>query len=299
MGHVSDICNLCEQFGESAAFVRSDDPVLYPESEYPEKLPDSTSGPGSPDLEFFTTPLAYKVHMSPFIFEGLVELISVFEGSWSRFLRCSYICVTCISFEVRCRNICTCMGRCIYQACRRPTSSGSVLLKSSDPWEQPSVNPKYAHHQHTLLTSPDPLPSYLQTPEDAAKLLRGVRTLLKIAQTEPLAPLLDQDFKRSDLDHELHLKSDAELKEAIKERVETVYHPTTTCRMAPAAEDGVVDSQLRVYGVRGLRVCDASIFPWIISGHTVSGLLPCEDLNFERRCGRRGHAMRLRRSLLI
>jgi choline dehydrogenase len=105
-----------------------------------------------------------------------------------------------------------------------------------------------------------------------SKLLRGVRLVLRLAQTEPLASLLDPDFKRPDLDHELHLKSDAELIEVIKERVETVYHPTSTCRMAPLEINGVVDSQQRVYGIRGLRVCDASIFPWIVSGHTVSGI---------------------------
>lgn len=99
-----------------------------------------------------------------------------------------------------------------------------------------------------------------------------MRLLLRISQTEPLAPFLDKEFTRGDLDHETHLKSDAEMIELIKERVETVYHPASTCRMAPASENGVVDSQLRVYGIRGLRVCDASIFPWIVSGHTVRSL---------------------------
>ncbi|KAG5635722.1 hypothetical protein H0H81_010300 [Sphagnurus paluster] len=111
--------------------------------------------------------------------------------------------------------------------------------------------------------------SYLKAPEDAAKLMRGVRLLLKIAQTEPLASYLDKDFKRADLDHETHLKSDEELLEMVKERVETVYHPASTCRMAPLEQNGVVDSQLRVYGIKGLRVCDTSVYPWIISGHTV------------------------------
>jgi len=47
-----------------------------------------------------------------------------------------------------------------------------------------------------------------------------------------------------------------------------VYHPTSTCRMAPLEQGGVVDAELRVYGVEGLRVCDASVFPEIVSGHT-------------------------------
>jgi choline dehydrogenase len=97
--------------------------------------------------------------------------------------------------------------------------------------------------------------------------------LLKIAQTQPLSTVLDGDSKHKDLDHQLHLKSDEELIELIKERVETVYHPAASCRMAPSSKRGVVDSKLRVYGIRGLRVCDASIFPWLVSGHTVSNLI--------------------------
>jgi len=71
------------------------------------------------------------------------------------------------------------------------------------------------------------------------------------------------------LDHQLHLKSDKELEEVVRERLETLYHPASTCRMAPLEDGGVVDAKLRVYGVQGLRVCDASIFPEIVSGHTV------------------------------
>lgn len=101
------------------------------------------------------------------------------------------------------------------------------------------------------------------------KLVRGVRALLRIAHAEPLAAHLDHTNTREDLDHQLHLKSDVEIAELVKDRVQTVYHPTSTCRMAPREEGGVVDAKLRVYGIHGLRVCDASIFSSIISGHTV------------------------------
>ncbi|KAG6856903.1 hypothetical protein H0H87_012485 [Tephrocybe sp. NHM501043] len=203
---------LATNWGESAAFVRSDDPILFPKEDYPEVLEDSTSGPGAPDLELFSTPLAYKEHGK-------------------------------IGFNVH--------TYALHVYLVRPLSTGSVLLRSSNPFDFPTVNP-----------------NYLKEPEDAAKLVRGVRLLLKIAQTEPLAGYLDQGFLRSDLDHGAHLKSDEELLELVKERVETVYHPASTCRMAPNEVNGVVDSQLRVYGIQGLRVCDASIFPWIVSGHT-------------------------------
>jgi choline dehydrogenase len=95
---------------------------------------------------------------------------------------------------------------------------------------------------------------------------------LKISQTSPLAELSDPGSKHPAVDHVLYEKSDAELEKIVRERVETLYHPTSTCRMAPRAEKGVVDSHLRVYGIQGLRVCDASVFPSIISGHPVSFL---------------------------
>lgn len=96
-----------------------------------------------------------------------------------------------------------------------------------------------------------------------------MRLCHKIVQQEPISSLLDHDCERPDLDHHLHLKSDAELEEMVRERVETIYHPTSSCRMAPLDQDGVVDSQLKVYGIDGLRVCDASVFPSIVSGHPV------------------------------
>ena len=149
-------------------------------------------------------------------------------------------------------------------------------MKSSSPWDLPSVDPKCVHTEVFVFYVSSLLTwfSYLGSSDDTAKLLRGVRLLLKIAQTQPLSTVLDGDSQRKDLDHQLHLKSDEEIIELIKERVATVYHPASSCRMAPSTEQGVVDSKLRVYGIRGLRVCDASIFPWLVSGHTVSHLIP-------------------------
>ena len=97
------------------------------------------------------------------------------------------------------------------------------------------------------------LTRYLQHPADVKKLLRGTRLLLRIAQTDPFSSYLDHEYKEPELDHQLHLKSDEEIIEVIKERMETVYHPTSTCRMAPLSEGGVVDSELNVYGIKGLR----------------------------------------------
>ncbi|KAJ7471517.1 hypothetical protein B0H11DRAFT_2040302 [Mycena galericulata] len=203
---------MASNFGESAAFIRSDDPVLFPKSQFPQELEDSTSGPASPDLEIFCNAMAYKDH-------GAITFDMHTYG-----LHCYLV---------------------------RPTSRGAVLLKSADPWALPSINP-----------------NYLQSPDDLEKLVRGFRILLKIAHAQAMDAYVDHSNTHPDLDHATHLKTDDEIREIVRERVETVYHPTSTCRMAPAEQNGVVDARLRVYGIQGLRVCDASIFPWIVSGHT-------------------------------
>jgi hypothetical protein len=73
-----------------------------------------------------------------------------------------------------------------------------------------------------------------------------------------------------ELDYNLHKADNATLERVVRERLDTTYHPTSTARMGTRETGGVVDAELRVHGVQGLRVCDASIFPSIISGHTVS-----------------------------
>ncbi|KAK2463425.1 hypothetical protein APHAL10511_004511 [Amanita phalloides] len=203
---------VASNFGEAVAFVRSDDPDLYPRQQFPEQLPDSTSGPRAPDLELFVTPIGFEDH----------GRVTWDVGTYG--LHCYLL---------------------------RPLSRGRVFLKNPNPWDLPGVDP-----------------NYLQDPSDAVKLLRGVKLLSKIARAQPVASLLDQSCNRDDLDHQVHLKSDDEVLDLVRTRITTVYHPTTTCRMAPADRGGVVDTQLRVYGVKGLRVCDASIFPNIVAGHT-------------------------------
>lgn len=74
------------------------------------------------------------------------------------------------------------------------------------------------------------------------------------------------------LDHNLDSLSDAELETEVRKRVETLYHPTSSCSMAKLEEGGVVDPFLRVYGLQNLRIADASIFPRIPAGHTVRSL---------------------------
>merc|ERR1711965_503433 len=85
-----------------------------------------------------------------------------------------------------------------------------------------------------------------------------------IMQSDHMVPLVETEMRPGrDLD------SDADLLAYARETGVTLYHPVSTCRMGPAPENGdVVDARLRVYGVRGLRVVDASVMPTLISGNT-------------------------------
>jgi len=85
------------------------------------------------------------------------------------------------------------------------------------------------------------------------------------------------------LDHHFSRLSDAELADVVRDRVETLYHPIGTCAMGPG---GVVDSNLRVHGTQGLRVCDASVFPKLLSGHPVSdGISQCSYVKADKDPG--------------
>lgn len=131
-----------------------------------------------------------------------------------------------------------------FNACR-PTSRGSVFIRSPDPMEPPQIQPNYLDTQH-----------------DCDEALAGCRLLIALAGAKPLADVIAGSVSApSTLDDDLLLSD-------FRARADTVYHPTSTCPMGPDGASAVVDSRLRVYGVDGLRVIDASIFPTITSGNT-------------------------------
>lgn len=103
--------------------MRSDDPVLFPKNEFPDVLPDSTSASDAPDLEFFSTPFAYKVCRPLFIRLAEYSIIATLQEHGK------------VIFDVH--------TFALHVYLLRPTSHGAVRLKSANPWQQPSVNPKY------------------------------------------------------------------------------------------------------------------------------------------------------------
>jgi len=123
----------------------------------------------------------------------------------------------------------------------KPTSRGSVALRTPSPYVKPRI-------QHNYLTSE----------EDRATILAGARVALEIRQQEALAGLITGEFRAPVPDC-----SDEELMAFIEQNTQTIYHPSCT-----AAIGKVVDARLRVLGVAGLRVVDASVMPSIVRGNT-------------------------------
>jgi choline dehydrogenase-like flavoprotein len=126
-----------------------------------------------------------------------------------------------------------------------PKARGTLRLRSSDPLAKPRIR------TNTLAED-----------EDIASMVAGMRLARKIVATEPLATKMIRALKPGD-----DVQSDEELIEHLRERVELIYHPVGTCRMGQD-DDAVVDERLRVRGIDGLRVADASIMPVIPGGNT-------------------------------
>jgi choline dehydrogenase-like flavoprotein len=139
-------------------------------------------------------------------------------------------------------------GITLHATLQRPNSQGELRLRSADPLEHPSLDPRYF--------SSDPSGS------DLATMVAGVKLNRRIAAQSPLAELISHEITPS-----AEAVTDEAISEFIRGHCTTLYHPTSTCRMGVDSM-AVVDPQLRVHGLEGLRVADAGIFPNMISGNT-------------------------------
>jgi choline dehydrogenase-like flavoprotein len=126
-----------------------------------------------------------------------------------------------------------------------PRSRGSVRLRSADPTAKPRI-----------------LTNSLAEPEDLAALVAGVGLAREITASDPLASAAGRELFPGS-----NVESEADIEAFIRQHVELLYHPTGTCRIG-ADEQAVVDPQLRVRGLEGVRVADASVMPVVPGGNT-------------------------------
>jgi choline dehydrogenase len=129
---------------------------------------------------------------------------------------------------------------------QRPESKGYVRIKTDNPFEQPAIQPNYLAEEH-----------------DRRVLLSAMRLARRLLASDALKPYYD----REDIPGP-HVQTDDELLDVAKQRGTTTFHPMGTCKMGPSTDPGaVVDDNLRVHGLEGLRVIDASIMPTMLSAN--------------------------------
>ncbi|ABD89326.1 GMC family oxidoreductase [Rhodopseudomonas palustris] len=127
----------------------------------------------------------------------------------------------------------------------RPDSRGSVGLNSADPLAPPSIDP-----------------NFLGEDSDLDAMVAGYKTTRRLMETPALKALQQRDMFTA------QVRSDDDIRNILRARVDTVYHPVGTCKMGVDDAMAVVDPQLKVHGLQGLRVVDASVMPTLIGGNT-------------------------------
>ncbi|MCA8929813.1 MAG: GMC family oxidoreductase N-terminal domain-containing protein [Alphaproteobacteria bacterium] len=134
----------------------------------------------------------------------------------------------------------------------RPESSGYVRAKSADPFQKPAIQPNYLAHE-----------------TDQRAVVAAMRLARSLIHSRAMAPYYDGEELPGEA-----VQSDDELLDAARRIGATTYHPMGTCRMSPATDPtAVVDDRLRVHGLEGLRVVDASVMPRMMSANLAAGTM--------------------------
>ncbi|MCB1835680.1 MAG: choline dehydrogenase [Geminicoccaceae bacterium] len=129
----------------------------------------------------------------------------------------------------------------------RPESRGELTLRSADPADAPKI-----------------VANYLSTATDRQTMVDGMKLIRRVMGQPAMDPWREAEVSPGEA-----CTSDAGLLDHVRKTGGTIFHPTSTCRMGPDGDaSAVVDARLRVRGIEGLRVADASIMPSVISGNT-------------------------------
>ena len=135
---------------------------------------------------------------------------------------------------------------------QRPDSMGTVRVRSADPFDKPVIDA-----------------NYLGEESDQRVLLAGLKMARELLRTKPMEPYFDGEIYPGD-----GVVTDNELLDTARQRGTTVFHMMGTCRMGPEVDPtSVVDNELCVRGIKGLRVVDASIMPTMPSANTNAATL--------------------------
>ena len=153
----------------------------------------------------------------------------------------------------------------------RPRSRGAVALQGKDPALPPLIDP-----------------AFFQDPRDLEDMVEGFKLTRRLMMAPALADHITADL------HTAHVHTDDDIRAVLRQRSDSVYHPAGSCKMGIDAL-AVVDPQLRVHGVRGLRIVDASIMPTLIGGNTNAPTIMIAEkaVDFMRGTSRAGHVFHI------
>jgi len=133
-------------------------------------------------------------------------------------------------------------------ALQRPFSQGSLYITTNNPFDYPTIDPKYLSHT-----------------ADLTLLRAGAKFARQIAQTQPLSGALIAELSPGTV-----VNTDDAWDNWIAQTAGTEFHPSSTCAMLPLSQGGVVDTDLRVYGLTNVRVADSSVFPMQFAAHLMA-----------------------------
>ena len=133
----------------------------------------------------------------------------------------------------------------IQAALQHPLSQGRIYITSNDPFAMPAIDPQYMAHE-----------------ADRTLFREGLKLARKIGQTAPLSQYIGEELSPGS-----SVQTDDDWDNYAANNIGTEYHPSSSCAMLPLAKGGVVDGDLRVYGLANVRVADASVFPTNVAAH--------------------------------
>lgn len=139
-------------------------------------------------------------------------------------------------------------------------SDGVLVLGLEHPFSRGSVQAASS----SIFDAPVADSGFLRNPLDVALLREGVRFARKLVATEGIAELAPVEVLPG-----LNVTSDADIDQFVRSTAGTLFHPAGSCKMGKREEGAVVDGELKVYGVQGLRVVDASVIPVLPAAHTM------------------------------
>ncbi|KAF9258842.1 alcohol oxidase [Marasmius fiardii PR-910] len=128
---------------------------------------------------------------------------------------------------------------------QQPLSQGRLYINSSSAFDYPVIDPNYLSH-----------------PADKTILRQGVKLARTLSKIPPLSDSLGTELSPGP-----NVVSDEDIEKWLAGQVSTEYHPSSSCAMLPQSKGGVVDTNLKVYGLNNVRVADASVFPFVFSTH--------------------------------